>query len=112
MIEKVILDYLTAELSQVPVYMEVPADPPETFVVIQRTGGGMTNWIYSSAFAIQSYAGSLYAAAELNESVKEAMLSIVELDEIASIRLNSEYNFTDSATKHYRYQGVYDVVHY
>ncbi len=112
MIEKIILDYLTAELAPVPVYMEVPVNPPETFVVIQRTGGGMTNWIYSSAFAFQSYAGTLYEAAQLNESVREALLDIVELDEIASIRLNSEYNFTDTATKHYRYQGVYDVVHY
>ncbi len=112
MIEKTILDYMAAQLAPVPVYMEVPVNPPETFVVIQKTGGGLTNWIYSSAFAIQSYAGSLYGASQLNESVKAAMLGIVELDDIASVRLNSEYNFTDTATKHYRYQGVYDVVHY
>ena len=111
MIEKIIYDYLNEALS-VPVYMEVPSEPPAKFVIIQRTGGGLTNWVYNSAFAIQSYAGSLYEAAELNETVKAAMLSIVTLNEIASIRLNSEYNFTDSAIKHYRYQGVYDVVHY
>lgn len=111
MIEKTIYDYLSETLS-VPVYMEVPSEPPAKFVLIQRTGGGLTNWVYNSAFAIQCYAGSLFEAAELNELIKEAMLSIVALNEIASIRLNSEYNFTDSTTKQYRYQGVYDVVHY
>ena len=111
MIEKTILDYLNSQLT-VPVYMEIPPDPPELFVVIERTSGGMENWINRSMFAIQSYAPTLYEAAELNELVKEAMLQAVTLQELASVRLNSEYNYTDTSTKQYRYQGVYDVVHY
>lgn len=111
MIEKTILDYLSGRLS-VPVFMEIPPDPPGSFVVIERTGGTMENRIFDSVFAIQSYATTLYGAANLNESVRAAMLEAATLQELASVRLNSEYNYTDTSTKQYRYQGVYDVVHY
>jgi hypothetical protein len=111
MIEKTILDYLNSQLT-VPAYMEIPADPPETFVLVERTSGSMENRIYHALFAVQSYAPTLYEAAGLNETVRDAMLSAVVLEEIASVRLNSDYNYTDTSTKQYRYQGVYDVVHY
>ena len=54
----------------------------------------------------------MYEAAALNELVKTAADSLVTLDEIASAKLNSDYNFTDTTTKRYRYQAVYDIKHY
>ena len=62
--------------------------------------------------AVQSYAGSLLEAAQLNDQVKQAMDSLPELAGIGAARLNSDYNFTDTASKRYRYQAVYDVTHY
>ena len=62
--------------------------------------------------AVQSYATSMERAALLNEEVKAAMNEIVELDDIARCDLNSDYNYTDTSTKQYRYQAVYDLVHY
>lgn len=109
MIEKIILNYLTASLD-VPCVMEVPAEVPERFVRIERTGGTETNTIESATLAIQSYAGSLYEAAELNEAVKAVLRTANRLEPVASCRLNSDYNFTDTASKRYRYQAVYDVV--
>lgn len=111
MIEKVILDYLTEKLS-VPVYMEVPENMPETFVVVEKTGSGEENYIYTAMIAIQSYAETMAKAAALNESVKEAMDDMIALKEVTSSKLNSDYNYTDTAQKNYRYQAVYDVVHY
>ena len=32
--------------------------------------------------------------------------------EVASCRLNSDYNFTDTTKKQYRYQAVFDIVYY
>lgn len=111
MIEKIILNYLNSVL-EVPVYMEEPANKPNSFVVVEKTGSGRQNYIFSAMIAIQSYGESLYKAAELNEAVKEAMFGILSVNEVASIRLNSDYNFTDSATKRYRYQAVFELTHY
>ena len=111
MIETIVLDYLSEALS-VPVSMEVPEDPPDQFVVIEKTGGGEENHIKSATLAIQSVADSLYQAAVLNEAVKTAMDGISDLDSIGRSSLNSDYNFTDTATKRYRYQAVFDLIYY
>lgn len=111
MIEKILLNYLNSKLT-VPVVMEEPADKPESFVVIQKTGSSRVNYIFSATIAVQSYGASLLKAAELNEAVKDAMLNIIEVGEVASCRLNSDYNFTDSQTKRYRYQAVFELTHY
>lgn len=111
MIETIVLDYLSEVLS-VPVSMEVPEDPPDQFVVIEKTGGGEENHIKSATLAIQSIAPSLYEAAVLNENVKNAMDGIAALDAICRSNLNSDYNFTDTASKQYRYQAVFDLIYY
>ena len=111
MIETIVLDYLSEALS-VPVSMEVPEDPPDQFVVIEKTGGGEENHIKSATLAIQSVADSLYQAAVLNEAVKAYMDGISDLDSIGRSSLNSDYNFTDTASKRYRYQAVFDLIYY
>lgn len=111
MIEKIILDYLGTKLD-VPVYMERQKTEPKKFVIIEKTGSSRTNMIDSSTVAIQSYATTLYQAAALNEAVKDAMEDIVEEDAIVKVSLNSDYNYTDTTEKIYRYQAVFDLVHY
>lgn len=110
MIENVVLKYLLSVLS-VPVHFERPGQAPDKFVLIDRTGGERTNHINRATFAIQSYAPSLEQAAQLNEEVKTAMDNVAVLDEIGSSSLNSDYNFTDTTKKEYRYQAVYDIVY-
>lgn len=113
MIEKVILDYLNDQLN-VEVYMEMPdtADDGGSFVVVERTGSRKENCVYESTFAFQSYAPSLYEAASLNVLVEAAVESLTTLNEISAARLNSSYNFTDTATHQYRYQCVFDITHF
>lgn len=108
MIEIIVLDYLNKALS-VPVYMEKPEQEPERYVLLEKTGSSVENHIKSATIAIQSYAGSLYEAAALNEEVKDAMDNIVILNEVMGSDLNSDYNFTDTTKKKYRYQAVYDL---
>lgn len=110
MIEKTVLDYLNTNLS-IPVYMEVPGDPPDTFVTIEKTGAGKENQIQTATFAVQSWAPSMLAAATLNETVKDLMFSIVAIASISKSALNSDYNYTDTGTKFYRYQAVFDLVY-
>ncbi len=112
MIEEIVLDFLSESLSA-PVYMEVPKVPPSKFYVIEKTSGAQVNHINNSTLAIKSYADSLYNAASMNEELKEVMLNdLITQDSICSVSLNSDYNFTDTSTKTYRYQAVFDIVHY
>ena len=111
MIEKIIRDYLLANLS-VPVYVDVPAEPPEKYVVIERTGGGETEHIRSAMVAVQSYGASRYDAASLHESILVLLKNLKELDNISASDLNAEYDYTDTTTNRYRYQAVFDIIYY
>lgn len=112
MIELTVYNFLKTNLST-PVFMEIPKDYPSQFVVIEKTSGAQVNHINSSTIAIKSYSDSLYKAAVLNDEVVEAMLNeLITESDIASVKLNSSYNFTDTSTKQYRYQAVFDIVHY
>lgn len=111
MIETTVRNYLNQELIE-SVYLETTSDMPDKYVLLERTGGGEKYGIKSAAFAVQSYANSMYEAAELNERVKEAMFDIIRLDNITDISLDSNYNFTDIRTKKYRYQSVWDMSHW
>lgn len=114
MIEVILYEYLKSctDLSA-PVYMEVPKDLPERFYLIEKTGSRLTNHIYQSTFTIQSYAPTLYEAAEQNEVIKSLMLDgFLDEPEVANVSLNSDYNYTDTQSKIYRYQAVFDITHY
>ncbi len=111
MIETIVLEYLKSKM-KVQVCLEDPGVNIKNFILIEKTGGGRDSHLNKATLAIQSYAGSLAGAAKLNESVKQAMADIIELDEIGSCELNSDYNWTDTSTKRYRYQGVYNLIYY
>lgn len=111
MIEITVLDYLSDALS-VPVRMEVPEDPPDRFVVLKKADSSREDFLYRSMFLIRSYGGTLLEAAQLNEQVKTAMFSVAALPEVSGCYLTGDYNFTDTASKRYRYQAVFDVYHF
>ena len=110
-IEQIILNRIRAVLPD-PVYMEVPPDPPGRFYVLEKTGSGETDQICRSSFALQSCAPSLLEAALMNSAGKIAMADTIVLDEVTDSQLNSDYNFTNPASKRYRYQAVFDIYHY
>lgn len=112
MIEKILYDYLSATLS-VPVCMQKPEKlTADEYVMIEKTGSSTANHMETATIAIQSYGSSLYGAALLNRTVKAAMRGALQLNEIAGIRLNTDYNFSDTATKQYRYQAVFVITWY
>lgn len=107
MIEQIVLDYLTDKLD-VQVDME-RREQTIPIVIIEKTAGGRENLLNNATIAIQSYGNTLLEAAELNEEVKTAMYDITELDKITYASLNSDYNYTDTTTKDYRYQAIFDI---
>ena len=117
MIEKTVYDYLSGCMS-VPVMMELPEVPsedyptfPEEFVVLEKVTGSVTDHINFATIAIQSYnIKSLYGAASLDEQVRNAMDAIVDsIDSISECQMTADTNFTDTSTKRYRYQCLYNI---
>lgn len=111
MIEIIILNHLKDKLT-IPVRLEKPEPVPTEYVLFEKTGSSRNNHLVASTFAFQSYSDSMYGSSLLNQEVKKAVDSLIENDDIASVKLNTDYNFTDTTTKKYRYQAVYDIKHY
>lgn len=111
MIEITIRQHLS-EVLDVPVLLERPLKPPDRYVLFEKTGSGKSNQIKTATFAFQSYAKSMLNAAQLNEKVKDALDGMLNQNDIYRVQLNSDYNYTDTETKEYRYQAVYDIGHY
>lgn len=111
MIEQKILEFVEAAL-QVPVSMEIPANPEQRFVVLKLSGQGRENHLEAANLIADSYAESLLEAMKLNTQVKSVLDSLDTLDEISGIHLAADYPLTDTGNKRYRYQAVYEVHHY
>lgn len=115
MIEKIILKHLQAKELSVRnnVYMEVPLNPPQEYIILEKTGSGDQDLLKRATIAVQSISKrSLLNAASLNEEVIAAMQDLPENIEVYSSKLNSDYNFTNTETKEYRYQAVFDVYYH
>lgn len=111
MIEKIVLDYLNEKL-KIEAYTEKKENMPEEYILIEKTGGGGNSCIRNATLAIQSFSESKLGAVKLNEKVVETMENIIELDDISKCVLNNSYDYTDTERKKYRYQAVFDIVHY
>ena len=109
-IEGIICDYLSRKLN-CTVLPEKPQRPFGKMVFVEKTGG-TGQFIKHSTIALQSYDDSLYKAASLNDDVIDAMYGLIEHDKVCHVELNSNYNYTDTTTGEYRYQAVFEVVHY
>ena len=112
MIELTIYNFLK-EKTNIPVYMEIPnLQKIDKFYTIEKTGSSKTNHIQESTFALQSWGNSMIDVIRLNEEIKALIESAIILNEIVSVRINSDYNYTETSLKKYRYQAVVDIVHY
>lgn len=111
MIEKTLLKFLKKELGA-EIGLSKESIKGKSYILLERTSGSEKNKIKHCTFAFQSYAPSLFKACELNEKLKTAMEKALNLDEIASVKLDNDYNFTDTETKEYRYQAVFDITYY
>ena len=111
MIELIVKNYLSTKL-ETPIVFEHQKNLPKRFILIQKTSGSRENFLNSSTIAIQSYAESMFESAKLNEKIKKLMYDLITVDEVSSVDLNSDYNFTDTETKQYRYQAIFDIHYY
>ena len=111
MIELIVKNYLSTKL-EIPIVFEHQKNLPKRFILIHKTSGSRENFLNSSTVAIQSYAESMFESAKLNEKIKNLIYDLITVDEVSSVDLNSDYNFTDTETKQYRYQAIFDIHYY
>jgi len=105
-----LISYLTESLG-VYVGLEAPEQVSD-YVRIDQTGSSRINHLITTNIAIQSYGSSLYDALVLNERVKSAMAEFIEDPQVTRVQLDTDYNFTNTATKQYRWQAVFSITHY
>lgn len=105
-----LISYLTESLG-VYVGMEAP-EQITNYVRIDQTGSSRQNHIITTNIAIQSYGQSLYDAMVLNERVKNAMAEFISDPQITRVQLDTDYNFSNTATKQHRWQAVFSITHY
>lgn len=112
MIEVALRQYLADSLSNIPVVMEYPKNPPKKFILLQLSDAGRTNYIDAATFFVTVYADTLYAAAELKESVKTLLLDSISLPGISKAILGQESAGTDSANHVYKYDLTFNFYYY
>ena len=112
LIEATVIGYLSRALETDHVYAERPAQPPAEYYIVELTSSAEENHIQKAMIAIQSISGaSLLRAAEMNKATVKAMRQIIQEEDVSNCRLNSAYNFTDTDTRQYRYQAVFDLTY-
>ena len=112
MIEITIRNYLLSQNLSVGqnIFLETPENPPEEYVLIEKTGSGRTDHINRAMMAIKSISKkSMYRAASINEEVISAMDNSIYAEELFKCELNSDYNFTNTTTREYRYQAIFNL---
>ena len=85
---------------------------PEKYVLIKKLSEKNDNHLRSGSLAMKSYAKTVYDAAVLDKAVRDAVDRLPELDAVASAKLSSSYDSSDTVRKINRYQSVYDFVFY
>lgn len=112
MIESKVIEYLLEQFP-IPVYAEVPKSKPSRFLTIERTGRVVIDHIKQANIAVQAWSSvSLEDAAQLCDEVETVMGGFISDNSIARCALENSYNFTDTSTKTYRYQAVFNIVYY
>jgi len=109
----IIVDIINHLTEYLEIHVGTEADTHSTsFVIVEQTGSSRRNHLTTTTFAIQSHGASMYEAMELNEEVKHAMEAFRAWYKVARVELMTDYNFTNTETKQYRWQAVYNITHY
>lgn len=91
-------------------YANVPADPPTSFVTVERTGGSVSDMVDHPSIAVQCWAPTDEAAERLANGVRVQLLAGARPQGVTRVAVNSgPYRFYDEYTRCPRYQLALDV---
>lgn len=113
MIEFEVLNYLLSKNLEgigENIFLEVPVEKPSAYILIEKTSESQENYLHHAVVAIQSISAErLITAMKINRLVLEAMDSMADETDIFGCHKNNDYNFTNTQTKEYRYQAVFEI---
>lgn len=112
MIEVAIRDYLAEKIDPIPVLMEQPQRPPIEYVLLRLVDSGVVNKVDAATFFVTVRSDTLYNAAQLRDSVKDALFDVISEDFITSSTLGGESAQTDSANNVYQYELTFNFYYY
>lgn len=108
-VELAVIEWLGGRIG-VPVSAEVPKPRPDSFVTVERTGGGRSAAVVDSAtLAIQCWGRTRYAASSLAREVDGALPDLAYEPGICRVGRASLYNFPDGEGGGGRYQIVAEI---
>lgn len=108
-IETKIIAYLNANGFRA--YANVPANRPDKFATVERTGGGFDNYVIDRpTVAVQAWGQKRLEASEMAYAIRDSMIQMVNEPGICKVSINSIYNFPDFESGAARYQLVVDLV--
>lgn len=97
------------------VYAETPVDEPDEYLIVEQTGSGDENYIENVMVVVQTISrdrnNGLSKVMAINETVIAAMKEMPEHEDVFRCHRNTDYNFTDTSTKKYRWQAVFDITY-
>lgn len=110
MIERILQDYLTE--NAFPCYLSMPEHPSGSFCILQKTGSGLDDGLFSATMTVQSYGKTKFASAQMNHKIVQVMLNAAALPQISACDLVTDYDFPDVTRKLPRYQAIFNVTYY
>ena len=96
--KKAVKDWIDADPNGdgLTAYLEVPADRPQRFVTIERTGGNELEYSSHPTIAVQAWAETRWQASQLaTETVLPRLLDLDLLDPIAAVTVESVIDFPE-----------------
>ena len=93
----IVIDCIEESIDGMRAYRAVPSDRPESFAVVELTGGRWVNAVQRSpAVGVDCWAASNYEAETLAESVAAALVSMPDkVENVFHVSIESIYNNQD-----------------
>lgn len=114
-VEEVVISYLNGHADiEYPAYGDTPYknNLPAHHYMVEKTGSNTRDRITTAQITIQSVTVQSKAqAARMNERMTGVMEGIVGTSGISACHLNSDYDYTDTTSKRWRYQAVFDITY-
>ena len=106
-VENLIVQWLAGqpELAGIPVSTNVPANRPDSFVTLERTGGAedTRGLIDRPTLAVQCWAPTRTKAGDLAETVKHVLRRATGIPQVKHVAIESTINFPlDESTPRYQ----------
>lgn len=101
-VEQAVIQFLAAEGYNA--YADAPNPMPDSFVTVERTGGGSRDKVDRPTLAVQCWAMGRKAAADMADEVRSELEAMSGTCGFGAVTVQSIYNWPDAQSRRARYQ--------